>query len=108
MEIVLGTKLTMVVRDEDTDKPVRAVLVREESPKMPYRWILKVQQQFADGSWAYMSSGWYLHTLVTNWESPDKIVLEYKDDDRIYVDFGQKWGVKGIGAAINDALLKLL
>jgi len=75
---------------QDLKQPYRAVIVQEKG-----KWLLYIEQSFDKGGfnkYSVVPSGWSLGSLLQN------------PRDFLYIDMGQKWGVKGLHTALKDAL----
>lgn len=89
-DIVLKSKLTATFDGNLSTHPYRAVMWQKSG-----KWMVGIDQSF-EGKFTKHSrvgSGWRLTTL-----------LEEPISDFIWIDAGQKWGVKGMKGVIKEAL----
>ena len=87
MEIVLKSTLTGVLNGKPCKlQPYRAVLIDEGKDV-----LVSFQQPFKDGSYGGIGR-WYLKML-------------FKDlDDSLWIDYGQRWEVRGMIGVLEEAL----
>lgn len=89
-EIILKSKLSATFEGNITTQPYRAVMWQKSG-----RWLIGIDQSFEGkfNKYSRVPSGWRLADLI-----------EEPISDFIWIDHGQKWGVKGMRGVIKEAL----
>lgn len=85
--IVLKSKVIGTSKGRDLDSPYRAIIFPEKG-----KWLFRVEQK-VNGSWSGTPATWRLSSLI-----------EPNPKDFLYIDMGQKWGVRGLAEAIQEAI----
>jgi hypothetical protein len=85
---LLKAKIVGTMEGKISDHPYRAVMWQNKKGN----WMFQIEQGGEKGQWHGAGPGWYLSDIIS------------KGQDFIYIDAGQKWGVKGIKAAAKEAL----
>jgi len=90
---ILESKAVGLSDGKKLDSAYRFVIYQDDKSK----WIFAPEQSFNNEFNQFSGlPGWYLSTLSK--DNPVK--------DELYIDMGQKWSVKGIRNAVNEALTR--
>lgn len=89
-EIILKSKVIATFEGNISTHPYRAVMWQKSG-----KWMIGIDQSFEGKFTKYsrVGAGWGLSTLI-----------EEPISDFIWIDHGQKWGVKGMRGVIKEAL----